>query len=79
MGFLEILLLFVCFCLVSAGVDLLKDLTRAKLAKRTAGQVVDTVFASVIRSMMKYRLDAKTVFSKPESKTGGVDDEMSSL
>jgi hypothetical protein len=75
MGFIEILGLFVCFCLISAGIDLLKSYAQAKLMKRTISQGVDTLFTSVIKAGMKHRLAAKTVFSKE----GGEDDEMPDL
>lgn len=79
MEVLQIILIFISFCGISAAFEIGKDIVKAKLMKRTISQGVDTVFTSVIRSMLKYRLDAKTVFSKPEQKNGGIDDEMSNM
>ncbi len=66
MNFIEIIGLFVCFCGISAAFEFGKEIAKAQLMKRTINQSVDMFFTSVIRSMMKYRLDAKTVFKKGE-------------
>lgn len=66
MGVLQVILVFIAFCVIGTGFEIAKDIARAKMMKRTIDQSIDTAFSSVIRSMMKYRLDAKTVFSKPD-------------
>lgn len=78
MEFVQVNLVFICFCAIGAAFEIGKEVVKAKLMKRTVNQAVDTVFASVIRSMMKYRLDAKTVFGKQEKK-GDENSEMSNL
>lgn len=78
MEVLQVIFVFVCFCFISAAFEIGKDIVKAKLMKRTANQVVDTVFTSVLRSALKYRLDAKTVFGKAEKERGG-NDEVSNM
>lgn len=64
MGFWGILLLFVFFCIISAGINLIEKVITAKLMKVQINQSVDAVFTGVIRAMMKHRIDMKTVFGK---------------
>ncbi len=78
MEILQVILVFISFCAIGAAFEIVKDIAKAKLMKRTISQGVDTVFTSVIHSMMKYRLDAKTVFGKQE-KEGVNNDEVSNL
>ena len=63
---------------VQIGVEVLKFFIIGKFIKRTVADSVDTAFTSVIRSMMKYRLDAKTVFGK-QGREETENDEMSDL
>lgn len=60
MGFLEVLGLFVCFCGVSAVIDLGKEYARGKIVKATVKQSVDTAFGTAFRAVLKYKLARET-------------------
>ena len=62
MNFIEILALFLCFCIISAVIDLIKLIIQGQIMKVQQAQRVDALFTSFIRAIVKYRLDAMKLF-----------------
>ena len=80
MSFLGILLLFVCFCLVTALIDLVKDFIRARMMKRAVDQAIDSAVGMAWRSVLKYKLAREAHDLKnPLYGEGEKDDEVSNL
>lgn len=74
MGFWEVLLLFICFIVVTAVADLLKTILQGKIILQQQNKRVDALFVSLLRGIMRYRLEAVKLF-----KGGREDEEMSHM
>lgn len=68
MSFIEVILIFICFCVISAVVDLLKLIAQGKIIQQQQDKRVDALFVSFIRAFMRYKLEAIKLF-KGENKS----------
>lgn len=61
MSFFEILLLFICFCVVSAVIEIIKLVIQGRIMKAQQNEKVDALLNSLIKGIMKYRLEVARI------------------